>query len=165
MVSYARATRGLRRPSLNARSGSSISPHPQRDNEQAWRDRLKVLVRCAQSRIDQATLWRDGQRRSEEGDWSSQTALFARRARNKNVLARCAQQGQPRHSPRERWGESEGPRLGSWHVMGERSRCGNRRSFCATMGQFFQVAGLAGPGEEQIYRPSFRSSPRSQSCR
>ncbi len=28
MIFYARATRGLRRPSLDARSGSSISPHP-----------------------------------------------------------------------------------------------------------------------------------------
>jgi hypothetical protein len=28
MIFYARATRGLRRPSLNARSGRSFSPHP-----------------------------------------------------------------------------------------------------------------------------------------
>jgi hypothetical protein len=28
MISCARATRGLRRPSLDARSGRSISPHP-----------------------------------------------------------------------------------------------------------------------------------------
>ena len=28
MIFCARATRGLRRPSLDARSGSSISPHP-----------------------------------------------------------------------------------------------------------------------------------------
>jgi len=40
MIFYARATRGLRRPSLDARSGRSISPHPWRDNEQAWRDHL-----------------------------------------------------------------------------------------------------------------------------
>jgi len=28
MIFFARATRGLRRPSLNARIGRSISPHP-----------------------------------------------------------------------------------------------------------------------------------------
>jgi len=47
----ARATRGLGRPSLDARSGRSISPHPWRENEQAWKDRFSrsmVLVRCAQ---------------------------------------------------------------------------------------------------------------------
>ena len=40
MIFCARATRGLRRPSLDARSGRSISPHPLRENEQAWRDQL-----------------------------------------------------------------------------------------------------------------------------
>jgi hypothetical protein len=35
-----------------------------------------------------------------------------------------------------------------------RCRYGNRRSFCATMGQFLQVAGLAGPGEGYTFRPS-----------
>jgi len=39
MIFCARATRGLRRPSLDARSGRSISPHPWRDNEQAWKGR------------------------------------------------------------------------------------------------------------------------------
>jgi hypothetical protein len=40
MIFCARATRGLRRPSLDARSGRSISPHPWRENEQAWKDLL-----------------------------------------------------------------------------------------------------------------------------
>ena len=31
----------------------------------------------------------------------------------------------------------------------------NPRSFCATMTQFLQVAGLAGPGEGYIYRPLY----------
>ena len=38
MIFCARATRGLRKPSLDTRSGRSISPHPWRDNEQAWKD-------------------------------------------------------------------------------------------------------------------------------
>ena len=71
MIFCARATRGLGRPSLDARSGSSISPHPWRETERVWRDETgvarcpscsqnahdqNVLVRRAQSRIDQATL-------------------------------------------------------------------------------------------------------------
>jgi hypothetical protein len=40
MIFCARATRGLRRPSLDARSGRSISLHPLRDNERAWKDHL-----------------------------------------------------------------------------------------------------------------------------
>ena len=39
-TSVARATRGLRRPSLDARSGRSISPHPLKNNERAWREHL-----------------------------------------------------------------------------------------------------------------------------
>ena len=38
MIFCARATRGRRLPSLDARSGRSFSPHPWRENEQAWRD-------------------------------------------------------------------------------------------------------------------------------
>jgi hypothetical protein len=37
MIFCARATRGLRRPSLDARSGRSISPYPWRENERAWK--------------------------------------------------------------------------------------------------------------------------------
>ena len=53
MIFFARATRGLpstqlgtlslskgRRPSLDARSRRSISPHPWRDNEQAWTEQV-----------------------------------------------------------------------------------------------------------------------------
>jgi len=40
MIFCARATRGLRRPSLDARSGRSIIPHPRRENERAWREHL-----------------------------------------------------------------------------------------------------------------------------
>jgi hypothetical protein len=43
LISCARVTRGLRRPSLDARSGISISPHPLRDIEQAWNDHLQSL--------------------------------------------------------------------------------------------------------------------------
>ena len=40
MIFCARATRGRGLPSLDARSGRSISFHPWRANEQAWREHL-----------------------------------------------------------------------------------------------------------------------------
>ena len=40
MIFCARATRGRGLPSLDARSGRSFSPHPRRDNKQAWRDQF-----------------------------------------------------------------------------------------------------------------------------
>jgi hypothetical protein len=43
MIFCARATRGLRKPSLDARSRRPISPHPRRDNERAWKDYLLSL--------------------------------------------------------------------------------------------------------------------------
>jgi len=46
MIFCARATRGLRRPSLDARSGRSISPHPWRNNERAWKDQLYCSTRA-----------------------------------------------------------------------------------------------------------------------
>jgi hypothetical protein len=42
MIFCARATRGLGRPSLDARNGRSVSPHPLRENEQAWKDQSLV---------------------------------------------------------------------------------------------------------------------------
>ena len=42
MLFCARATRGLRRPSLDARNGRSISPHSLKGPEQAWKDHLDV---------------------------------------------------------------------------------------------------------------------------
>ena len=74
MIFCARATRGRRLPSLDARSGRSISPHPRRITSEVggWRQKegrvawpsscsrnahdKNVLVRRAQSRIDQVTL-------------------------------------------------------------------------------------------------------------
>jgi len=46
MIFCARATRGLGRPSLDARSGRSISPHPWRENEQAWREHVYRSMRA-----------------------------------------------------------------------------------------------------------------------
>jgi len=40
LIFCARATRGCGLPSLDARSGRSISLHPWRDNDQAWRKHL-----------------------------------------------------------------------------------------------------------------------------
>ena len=40
MIFCARGTRGRGLPSLDARSGRSISPHPWIENEQAWRDHI-----------------------------------------------------------------------------------------------------------------------------
>jgi hypothetical protein len=51
MIFYARATRGLRRPSLDARSGRSISPHPWEITSELESRILLfmvVVVRCAQ---------------------------------------------------------------------------------------------------------------------
>ena len=48
MIFCARATRGRGLPSLDARNGRSVSPHPWRENEQAWRG--IYIVRCAQQR-------------------------------------------------------------------------------------------------------------------
>ena len=45
MIFCARATRGLGRPSLDARNGRSVSPHPLRENEQAWKDQF-LVARC-----------------------------------------------------------------------------------------------------------------------
>ncbi len=38
MIFCARATRGRGLPSLDARSGRSVSSHPWRENERAWKD-------------------------------------------------------------------------------------------------------------------------------
>ena len=38
MIFCARATRGCGLPSLDVRSGRSVSPHPLRENKQAWRE-------------------------------------------------------------------------------------------------------------------------------
>ena len=65
MVSCARATRGLRRPSLDARSGKPNRPPSRREGLQARNEHLIVLPRRAQLRIDQATLWRERQARLE----------------------------------------------------------------------------------------------------
>ena len=45
MIFRARATRGRGLPSLDARSGRSISPHPWGDNEQAWREHVYRSMR------------------------------------------------------------------------------------------------------------------------
>ncbi len=47
----ARATRGRVLPSLDVRSGRSISPHPWRENEQAWRDRTYRPMRAVKGRL------------------------------------------------------------------------------------------------------------------
>jgi len=43
MIFRARATRGLRRPSLDARSRRSISPHPWGNNERAWMSKFRCF--------------------------------------------------------------------------------------------------------------------------
>ena len=50
MISCARATRGLGRPSLDARSGRSIRPHPRRENERAWKNHSSDKTTDASSR-------------------------------------------------------------------------------------------------------------------
>jgi hypothetical protein len=51
MIFFARATRGLRRPSLDARSRRSISPHPWRDNEQAWTVHVYCSMRAVKGSL------------------------------------------------------------------------------------------------------------------
>jgi len=51
MIFCARATRGLGRPSLDARSGRSISPHPWRENEQAWREHVYRSMRAVKDSL------------------------------------------------------------------------------------------------------------------
>src|SRR5882672_4263358 len=54
MIFCARATRGLRRPSLDARSRRSISPHPWRENERAWREHLYRSTRAVEDQSGQS---------------------------------------------------------------------------------------------------------------
>ena len=63
MIFCARATRGLRRPSLDARSRRSISPHPWRGNEQARRigEGAARCPFCSQSPHDEAVVARCAQ--------------------------------------------------------------------------------------------------------
>ena len=48
MIFCARATRGRRLPSLDARNGRSFSTHPSRDNEQAWKGQLYRSMRAVE---------------------------------------------------------------------------------------------------------------------
>ena len=67
MISCARATRGLRRPSLDVRSRSSISPHPwEKTSKLGVINRWAVLGRCAQSRATSTTPLTRG-----EEDWKA----------------------------------------------------------------------------------------------
>ncbi len=52
MIFFARATRGLRRPSLDARSRRSISPHPWRDNKQARKEHVYHSMRAVKGGLD-----------------------------------------------------------------------------------------------------------------
>jgi hypothetical protein len=46
IIFCARATRGRRLPSLDARSGRSIRPHPLERNEQAWKEHVNRWTRA-----------------------------------------------------------------------------------------------------------------------
>jgi hypothetical protein len=51
MIFCARATRGRGLPSLDARSGRSISPHPWRENEQASKEREHRSMRAVKNSL------------------------------------------------------------------------------------------------------------------
>ena len=51
MIFCARATRGLRRPSFDARSGRSVSPHPWKANKQAWRQHMCRSMRAVKGSL------------------------------------------------------------------------------------------------------------------
>ena len=61
MIFCARATRGLRRPSLDARSGRSISPHPWRENEQAWKEHVYRSMRAVKGSLSHSLELRFGE--------------------------------------------------------------------------------------------------------
>jgi hypothetical protein len=67
MIFCARATRGLRKPSLDARSGRSISPHPLRDNEQSWREHVYRSMRAVKDGLAAPLGWAGKIRRSSPG--------------------------------------------------------------------------------------------------
>jgi hypothetical protein len=49
LIFCARATRGRGLPSLDARSGRSISLHPQRENKRAWREHVYRSMRAVET--------------------------------------------------------------------------------------------------------------------
>jgi hypothetical protein len=99
MIFCARATRGLRRPSLDARSGRSISPHPWRDNEGSFErgERVARCPPCSQNAHD------------ERGGMAPVLIPCSRNAHDQNVLVRRPQWDQYGcHSRREKRASSEG---------------------------------------------------------
>jgi len=113
MIFCARATRGLRRLSLDACSGRSLSPHPWRASERTWSMRRS------------ADQWGDsfapGTPTSESGRSTAAvgihlTAPHKRGVGEEGARSMRAVKGSLGHSLEVRCGELEGPRPGSWHV-------------------------------------------------
>ena len=71
MIFCARATRGLRKPSLDVRSGRSISPHPWGDNEQAWREPVYRSMRAVEDSLGHPPLILGMMDRGERGPGDS----------------------------------------------------------------------------------------------
>src|SRR6266850_1509181 len=55
MIFCARATRGRGLPSLDARSGRSVSLHPWRENKQAWREHTYRSMRAVMGSLGHST--------------------------------------------------------------------------------------------------------------
>jgi hypothetical protein len=51
MIFCARATRGRGLPSLDARSGRSVSPHPWSENKQAWKEHTYHSMRAVKGSL------------------------------------------------------------------------------------------------------------------
>ena len=55
MIFCARGTRGRGLPSLDARSGRSISPHSQRENKRAWREHAYRSTRAVKDSLGRSS--------------------------------------------------------------------------------------------------------------
>jgi hypothetical protein len=89
MIFCARATRGRGLPSLDARSGRSISPHLWRENEQAWKEHTYRSMRAVKHSPAAPLRAKWGNRR-RMGEWSV-GLLCSRNAHAWKVLVGRAQ--------------------------------------------------------------------------
>jgi|CXWL01.1.fsa_nt_gi hypothetical protein len=67
MIFCARATRGRGLTSLDARSRRSISPHPWRENEQAWKEHVYRSMRAVEVTLPTPVLFWPPLSRGSEG--------------------------------------------------------------------------------------------------
>ena len=96
MIFCARATRGLRRPSLDARNGRSLRPLPKERTSKLGES--IYIVRCAQSRAASATPLKRGSGKTLNRKTPT-LALCSRNARPQKTLVGRAHDGNPPGHP------------------------------------------------------------------